>query len=79
MAYRKKAEFILKHQPDIVIVLNVNILINLKFKDKIPLPKDLIWSGRTCIKDWAYFHILLINLNFMTATYPIFEMYCPLW
>ncbi len=45
MAYRKKAEFILQYQPDIVVVPECEHPDKLKFKSVMPLPTDIIWHG----------------------------------
>jgi exodeoxyribonuclease III len=45
MAFRKKAAFILAHQPDILIVPECEHPDKLKFKEGIPVPNDIFWQG----------------------------------
>lgn len=45
MAYRKKAEFIVAHKPDILIVPECEHPDKLKFKNDIPIPTDILWYG----------------------------------
>lgn len=55
MAYRNKAGFILTQQPDIVIIPECEHPDKLKFKDEVPLPKDVIWSGKNQHKGLGIF------------------------
>lgn len=45
MAFRKKAAFILQHQPDIVVVPECEHPDKLKFATGTPLPNDILWFG----------------------------------
>ena len=45
MAYRKKADFILTHQPDILIVPECEHPDKLKFNNSTPVPTDILWYG----------------------------------
>lgn len=45
MAFRKKAEFILSHQPDILIVPECEHPDKLKFSAGTPLPGNILWYG----------------------------------
>jgi len=55
MAYRKKAEFILKQQPDIAIIPECEHPDKLKFNPGVPLPKDVLWSGKNLNKGLGIF------------------------
>ncbi len=45
MAFRKKAAYLLQHQPDIVVVPECEHPDKLKFAAGIPLPTDILWFG----------------------------------
>src|SRR5258705_2418170 len=45
MAFRKKAEFILTYNPDILIVPECEHPDKLKFKNGTPIPTDVFWFG----------------------------------
>jgi exodeoxyribonuclease III len=45
MAYRKKAQCLVTHKPDIVIVPECENPANLKFPPGTPLPADMVWHG----------------------------------
>ncbi len=45
MAFRKKADFILTHQPDILVIPECEHPDRLKFKKEMPLPTDIYWHG----------------------------------
>lgn len=45
MAFRKKAEFILTQNPDILIIPECEHPEKLKFKKELPKPMDTYWSG----------------------------------
>ena len=45
MAFRKKADFILTHKPDILIVPECEHPDKLKFNIDIPKPNDMLWFG----------------------------------
>jgi exodeoxyribonuclease III len=45
MAFRKKADIILAHQPDILVVPECEHPDKLKFNDSTPKPTDMLWFG----------------------------------
>ncbi len=53
MAFRKKANFILKHQPDIIVVPECECPDRLRFSNQTPLPTDIIWHGTNINKGLA--------------------------
>lgn len=55
MAFRKKAEFILAHNPDILIVPECECPENLKFNINIPQPTDILWFGENRHKGLGIF------------------------
>jgi len=55
MAYRKKANFILAHKPDILIVPECEHPDKLKFNSGTPIPSDILWYGTNQHKGLAIF------------------------
>ena len=55
MAFRKKAEFILAHKPDILIVPECEHPDKLKFKKGVQLPDNIIWHGDNVNKGLGVF------------------------
>ena len=55
MAFRKKAEFILTHKPDILIIVECEHPDKLLFKGEIPKPTDSLWFGKNQHKGLAIF------------------------
>jgi exodeoxyribonuclease III len=55
MAFRKKAEFILCHKPDILIVQECEHPSKLKFPKNIPEPTDVVWFGKNQNKGLGVF------------------------
>lgn len=56
-AFRKKAEFILAYQPDILVVPECENPEKLKFKSGIKTPTDQIWFGSNPHKGLAVFFV----------------------
>lgn len=46
MAFRKKAEFILTHKPDILIIVECEHPDKLLYKGDIQKPTDSLWFGK---------------------------------
>lgn len=55
MAFRKKADYILKQKPDILIVPECEHPDKLKFKKETPLPIDFFWDGTNINKGLGVF------------------------
>ena len=55
MAFRKKAEFILTHKPDILIIVECEHPDKLLYKGDIPKPTDSLWFGKNQHKGLAIF------------------------
>ncbi|HWR32915.1 MAG TPA: endonuclease/exonuclease/phosphatase family protein [Chitinophagaceae bacterium] len=55
MAFRKKAEFILKYKPDIAIIPECEHPDKLKFKPGAILPTDIFWQGTNLNKGLGVF------------------------
>jgi exonuclease III len=55
MAFRKKADFILKHKPDILIIPECEHPDKLKFPTETLKPTDILWFGKNLNKGLAIF------------------------
>src|SRR6266496_5852553 len=55
MAFRKKADIILKHKPDILIVPECEHPDKLKFSNDTPKPEDILWFGNNPNKGLGIF------------------------
>src|SRR6188474_2829211 len=55
MAFRRKAEFILKFKPDILIVPECEHPDKLLFNADTPKPKDVLWFGKNINKGLGIF------------------------
>lgn len=78
MAYRKKASFILTQQPDIVIVPECEHPDKLKFKEEVPLPKDVIWSGKNPNKGLGIFSYASYKFKLHDNYIPDFRNVLPI-
>ncbi len=68
MAFRKKAEFILEHKPDILIVPECEHPDKLKFNNSISNPTDILWFGTNqnkglAILSYSNFRFKLLDLH----------------
>ncbi len=66
MAYRKKTDAILIHQPDILIVPECESLGKLKFDKDILIPSDILWHGTNLNKGLAIFSFGEYKLKYLT-------------
>lgn len=78
MAYRKKADFILKYQPDIVIVPECEHPDKLKFKPGILLPTDTFWYGTNNNKGLGVFSYSDYKFQLHKVHNPHFRTVLPL-
>lgn len=78
MAYRKKAEFILSYQPDIVIVLECEHPDKLKFNSNVPIPNDIFWYGNNKNKGLCVFSYSKYKFHLLDVHKPDFKMILPL-
>lgn len=68
MAFRKKAEFILTHNPDIVIISECENPEKLKFSNEVQTPNDILWYGTNPNKglgvlSYSNYHFQLLNCH----------------
>ena len=78
MAYRKKANFILAQQPDIVVVPECEHPDKLKFIEGIPLPTDVFWSGQNLNKGIGIFSYSEYRFQIHDSYQPAFRNVVPL-
>jgi exodeoxyribonuclease III len=77
MAYRKKAAFILAHQPDIVVVPECECPEKLQFTKGTPLPNDMVWYGANKNKGLAIFSYSKYKLKLLDCHNPAFKNILP--
>jgi len=78
MAYRKKAEFILKHQPDIVIIPECEHPDKLKFNNGILKPTDIFWYGTNPNKGLGVFSYSEYKFKLLPEHNPDFKIVLPI-
>ncbi len=78
MAYRKKAGFILAHNPDIVIVPECECPEKLKFSADTPIPNDIFWSGSNQHKGLGVFSYSNYKFKLLDNYNPELKTILPL-
>ncbi|WP_026897331.1 endonuclease/exonuclease/phosphatase family protein [Daejeonella oryzae] len=78
MAFRKKADFILKYQPDILIVPECEHPDKLKFKEETILPTDIFWYGTNHNKGLGVFSYSKYRFKLLEIHNPNFNNIIPL-
>jgi exonuclease III len=78
MAFRKKAEFILKYKPDIAIIPECEHPDKLKFKAGVPLPKNVFWFGKNPNKGLGIFSYSDYKFHLHNSHQPDFKTVLPL-
>ena len=78
MAYRKKANFILAQQPDIVIVPECEHPDKLTFKPGTILPNDIFWQGTNTNKGLGVFSYSSYKFQLLDTYNPDFRTILPL-
>lgn len=78
MAFRKKAEFILKYQPDIVIIPECENPDKLEFKPGTVLPTDIFWHGKNPNKGLGVFSYRNYKFQLHDSYNPDFRTILPL-
>ena len=71
MAFRKKADLILAHQPDIVVVPECESPDKLKFNADTPKPTDMLWFGSNENKGLGIFSYNGFKLKLHRSHNPI--------
>ncbi|MEO6406368.1 MAG: endonuclease/exonuclease/phosphatase family protein [Ferruginibacter sp.] len=78
MAFRKKADFILKHLPDILIVPECEHPDKLKFNNDNLKPKDMLWFGTNTNKGLGIFSYSDFRFRVLKIHNPAFKMIIPI-
>ena len=78
MAFRKKAEFLLRHKPDIVIVPECEHPDKLIFNDETPKPNDFLWYGTNQNKGLGIFSYTGFQLKQLENYDPELKMIIPI-
>jgi len=78
MAFRKKAEHILKYQPDIAIIPECEHPEKLKFKSGVGLPNDVFWEGKNKNKGLGVFSYSDYKFQLLDEYNPDFRTIIPL-
>ncbi len=78
MAFRKKADFILQHKPDILIVPECEHPDKLKFSNTTPLPTDIFWYGSNLHKGLGVFSYSNYKFELLEIHNPDFKNILPL-
>ena len=77
MAFRKKAEFILAHKPDILIVPECEDPEKLKFKPGVQQPTDILWFGKNPNKGLGIFSYSDYRFRVLESYNPAFRIVIP--
>ena len=78
MAFRKKAAFVLLHQPDIVVVPECEQLEKLQFTAGTPLPTDILWYGENPHKGLGVFSYSKYKFKLLDCHNPAFKNILPI-
>ena len=77
MAYRKKADFILAHKPDTLIIPECEKPEKIKFDTHISVPTNVLWYGDNQNKGLAIFSFGSYKLQELDIYNPAFKMIVP--
>jgi len=78
MAFRKKADFILAHKPDILIVPECEHPDKLKFNTDTPKPTDMLWFGMNRNKGIGIFSYTKFKFKLLSTHNPELRMIIPI-
>lgn len=78
MAFRKKAEVILKYKPDILVVPECEHPDKLKYKNGIPCPTEALWFGSNLHKGLGIFSYGDFKLELINGYNPDFKLVIPI-
>jgi exonuclease III len=78
MAFRKKADFILAHKPDILIVPECEHPDKLKFNTDTPKPTDILWFGMNRNKGIGIFSYTKFKFKLLNTHNPDLRMIIPI-
>jgi len=78
MAFRKKADLILAHQPDILVIPECENLDKLKFNTDTPKPTDMLWFGTNKNKGLGIFSYGKFKFKKLRNHDPNIKMVIPI-
>jgi len=78
MAFRKKAAFILAHNPDIAVISECESPEKLKFPNGVQTPNDIIWYGANLNKGIGVFSYSDYRLQLLDCHNPDFKNILPI-
>ena len=78
MAFRKKAEHILRYSPDILIVPECEHFDKIKFPENFKQPTDKLWFGRNLNKGLAVFSFCNFRFKVLAIHNEDFKMIVPI-
>ena len=79
MAFRRKANLILAHKPDIVIIPECEHPDKLKFEPGTPVPNDIFWFGNNQNKGLGVYSLTAtISSNYSIFHNPDYRIILPL-
>jgi exodeoxyribonuclease-3 len=78
MAFRKKAAFILAHQPDILVVPECEHPDKLLFAEGTPTPTDMLWFGSNKNKGLGIFSYSKFRFKLLRNHDPALKMIIPI-
>src|SRR5690348_17123669 len=78
MAYRKKARYLMRHRPDIVVVPECEHPDKLRFDEGVPLPTDVFWMWNNLNKGLGVFSYSQYRFQLLDHHNPAFRMIVPL-
>jgi exonuclease III len=78
MAFRKKADAILKHKPDILVVPECEHPDKLQFKIDTPKPTDTLWFGHNRNKGLAVFSYCELRFQVLAVHNDSFKIVIPI-
>ena len=78
MAFRKKADLILRYKPDILIIPECECPDKLLFKSDTPKPKDALWFGENQHKGLGVFSYCDLRFKVLDVHNDSFKMIVPI-
>jgi exonuclease III len=78
MAFRKKAELILKYNPDILVIPECEHPEKLKFRTDLPKPFDVLWFGSNQNKGLGIFSYTDFKFKVLNGYNPNFKLVVPI-
>jgi exonuclease III len=78
MGFRKKAEFIFAHKPDILVIPECENEERLKFPDGLQIPDNIVWHGKNQHKGIGVFSFNNYKLELLDCHNPDFKNILPI-